>query len=351
MVIKKIVLLSPKIKLGGVSSFVENILPFFVDPVNLFYRGKREKNESLIISIFSFFFYPLAYFIYLLKEKPDRIVINTSLSKYCLIRDGVFVLISKILRKKVLLIVHGFQEKALKHHFLLKYGYFKSDSIILLSKKYKNSFKEAGYQGKLSTQWNPVSKNLIEECKKLKCNFEKQINILFLSRIEKNKGIFTSLVAFNILQNKHSNLFFKIAGTGQSIEEAMKFVKENKIDNVEFLGYVKGYDKIQLLKECNIFLFPTQHNEGLPINVLEAMTAGQIIITRPVGGLVDLYEKCDFGFLISSTKAEDYANAIAEILKNKEKFLKISANNAKFAQENFHPKKITQNIECILRNL
>jgi len=53
-------------------------------------------------------------------------MINTSLSKECLIRDGVLVFIAKMFKKKVLLFIHGFDEKALKYKMLLKLGYFMS---------------------------------------------------------------------------------------------------------------------------------------------------------------------------------------------------------------------------------
>jgi|GEM_PF-3328436 len=350
---KSILITKPYLESGGVHSFVSNIISFFTQPVFVFKRGKNPKIKFKIFILFHNFFTPFRYLFFILFYQPKYIIVNSSLSKGNLIRDGIIISISKICRKKILLIVHGFQEKALKHQFLLKQGYFRVDAIIVLSNSFAEQLKQKGYKKPIYTNWNPVSTDLIELSNRDKVAIDKKenINLLFLSRIEKAKGILTALKAFEIVKKEYTNIYLKIGGKGSALEDAKNYVRDREINNVEFLGYVKGKEKTELLKSSDIFLFPTEHKEGLPINVLEAMTVGQIVITRPIAGLVDLFNETNFGFSISSTNPKDFANAIAEILENRNKYSKIAENNATFAKKNFHPGVITEKIEKILSNL
>ncbi len=349
---KSILITKPSLELGGVAAFVENITPFFLNNVIIFYRGKMPYKESKIKQLISRVKAPFRFIYCIIKNKPSHTIINTSLSLGGLLRDGIFVLLSKLFNIKTFLIVHGFQTKALKYKILLKYGYFQSNAMVVLAKEFKSHLKNSGYSKPIYTQWNPVSTDIINKFQNYTPSFNvtQRINVLFLARIIKAKGIITAIKAIEIVQEKYPEITLNIGGKGKDKEEAKNYVTKRNIKNIRFLGYLKGIYKINTLKNNDILLFPTE-KEGLPINVLEAMTAGQVIITRPVGGLVDLYNSCSFGFSIESTQPEDFANAIVKVIENRESYRKVSEQNARFAQDNFHPKVITEGIEDILQSI
>ena len=347
----KLFLFSPYKKSGGVASFVENILPFFTYPVRLFYRGKKE-NANRYWSYFQRIITPFRYIISMIQYMPDKVIVNTSLSLGGLLRDGILIVISKLFHKKVFLIIHGFQEEALKYNRLLKWGYFNADSIIVLAKSFSEILLEVGYNKAIYTQWNPVSLEILEAFdKNSQAKVNNAINILFLARIEEAKGIFTSIEAFKIIQKSYPNVFLNIAGSGQALYDAQKLAENLNVRNINFHGFVSGRKKIDLLKLNHILLFPTTHREGLPINVLEAMASGQIIVTRPVGGLVDLFNTTNFGYLINSKEPVEFAQAIIKIIENKEMINSKGKSNAQFAVENFHPQSIVSKVENIIEVL
>ena len=117
---KKILITSPYSTNGGVSSFVNSLYPFFNSKIKIFFRGDNPNLRHKIFKTFMILMLPFRYFISLLIYRPTCVFINTSLSKTCLLRDGLLVIISKLLRKKVVLMVHGFEESSLKYKFLLK---------------------------------------------------------------------------------------------------------------------------------------------------------------------------------------------------------------------------------------
>ncbi len=350
----KILITEPYKKNGGVYSFCENIIPFLYNnnEIDIFKRGVKENKSIKLLIIFDQI---INYFIFLkkiLKNKYDLIFINTSLSKSNCLRDGIYIILSKIFNNKVLLFIHGFNEKCLKNKILLK-GYFFSDSIILLSDEFRIKIKNAGYKKNIYISLNPVSKeisnyfttNIIEE-RKLK----KPSNILFLARIEEEKGIMIALKAFEILIKNYELYHLYVAGNGSKLKVAEDYVIKNNIKNVHFLGFVKGDEKLNILKESDIFLFPTYHDEGLPINVLEAMSAGLPIVTRPVGGINDFFENGKMGYLIKNKNPTEFAEKI-EFLLNSNKYFDICKYNYEFASKKFNAELVAKKLEMIMKRI
>lgn len=51
----------------------------------------------------------------------------------------------------------------------------------------------------------------------------------------------------------------------------MKLFKDKGVsDYVKFLGWVRGTEKANLLREADVFFLPS-YNEGMPMSVLNAM--------------------------------------------------------------------------------
>ncbi len=348
----KILITEPYKKNGGVYSFCENIIPFLKNnEIEVFRRGVRE-NKSIKLSIL--FDQIMDYFRYLkrlLENKYDLIFINTSLSKWNCLRDGIYIIISKLFNNNVLLFIHGFNERCLKNKILMQ-GYFFSDNIIVLSREFKTKLKNTGYKKNIYISFNPVNKeisnyfttNIIEE-RRLK----KPSNILFLARIEEEKGIMIALKAFEILVKNYELYHLYVAGNGSKLKVAEDYVIKNNIKNVHFLGFVKGDEKLNILKESDIFLFPTYH-EGLPINVLEAMSAGLPIVTRPVGGINDFFENGKMGYLIKNKNPTEFAEKI-EFLLNSNKYFDICKYNYEFASRKFNAELITRKLEMIMNRI
>ena len=343
----KVLISCPKSKHGGVYSFVENITPFLKSKVVYFYRGRDSRINSAFLQILSNLYMPLLFIKKVFISKPEAVIINTSLSYSCLLRDGVLVVISKLFRKKVLLIIHGFEEEALSFRRLIHFGYFQANAMIVLAEEFKKKIEECGYKRKVYTQYNPVSVSLLKNSTPLE--IEKIEDIVFISRIERAKGIYILLDTFNLIKKDYPEIRLHIAGNGTEKQSIVKYIDSNNLKDVILYDFISGDDKSRLLANSDIFIFPTFYKEGLPISVLESMSYGQIVITRPVAGLVDLYKSCPFGILIDSLDPMDFKNAFDKIVADKETFIRM--RNIQFAKENFHPEKIANRIEHILETL
>ena len=125
-----------------------------------------------------------------------------------------------------------------------------------------------------------------------------QINVLFLGLIGENKGVYDLLPAFAAAVKSVPQLFLRIGGDGE-VDKARVLAHELGLEShVEFLGWVSGNAKNELLRDADIFVLPS-YNEGLPVSILEAMSWGIPVITTTVGGIPELVEDHVNGFLIS----------------------------------------------------
>ena len=206
---------------------------------------------------------------------------------------------------------------------------------IVLGTDFKSSLEKLGIQAPIHVFTTTVDREVLESFDLNQKNLDSP-KILFLSRIEKVKGIYECLEIFREISADLQDATLFVAGDGSELEGARQFVLENKINNVEFLGYIRIKQKLELLKSCNIYLFPTFHPEGLPITVLEAMAFGMPIVTRPMGGLNDLIND-QIGFKTMENNNSLFTNYILNLFADKTKLKSISEHNYRFSRENFHP--------------
>ncbi len=140
--------------------------------------------------------------------------------------------------------------------------------------------------------------------------------ILWLSRIQKYKGILDALVAFEQVIVKHPNLILKIAGDGPFKEDVQKFVIEKGLQNrVEFLGFIQKDLKRELLQKA-ICLWQTSYKEGWGLTVTEAGACGCPVIANRAPGLVDSVKEGVNGQLYNFAEPLDLAKCTNDLLNS-----------------------------------
>jgi glycosyltransferase involved in cell wall biosynthesis len=82
-------------------------------------------------------------------------------------------------------------------------------------------------------------------------------------------------------------------------------------DCVHFLGFRK--DARALMALCDVVVLPSLH-EGFPRVLLEAMAEGKPVVASKVGGIPELVEDGETGFLVPPSDPQSLAAALREIL-------------------------------------
>ena len=147
---------------------------------------------------------------------------------------------------------------------------------------------------------------------------KKEINLIFVGRIEIDKGILELLSAFNELIN--DNYKFKLTFVGLYSTKIMEKIKNLKYWNqisskVFFTGFVPyGNELFNLYKKSDIFILPSYH-EGFPHAIWEAAAFDLPVIVSNVGGIRGFLNK-EHVELIEPKSEKQIYNAINYILSN-----------------------------------
>ena len=111
---------------------------------------------------------------------------------------------------------------------------------------------------------------------------------LFLGRIDiRQKAVDLIVESFAQLVKEHPNALLVMAGSseGEDLKIVKDMIAERQIENwVVFPGLVSGRDKLELLRDADVFLMPSRY-EGLSIALLEAMASGLPVILSDRAGL------------------------------------------------------------------
>lgn len=289
------------------------------------------------------------------KQHYDIIHLNPSFRFKSLLRDGVFLLIAKLLNRKVIVFFHGWDIKfadRLRERWLWLFQrtYFLADAFIVLAGDFKNRLMAMGYRGPIYLGKTALDSSLDEYLKinNVSDAFPSPFNILFLSRVEKEKGIFEALQAYSALKSENLDVIMTVAGDGGALVEARRFIESHNIQDIRFVGHVTGKIKALLFREAHCYFFPS-YEEGMPISVLEAMAFGLPVITRPVGGLPDFFEDGKMGFMTESKSPEILAELVRRLIDDPIKCRNIRQFNKEYALEHFSASSVAAEMESIYR--
>lgn len=344
----KVLILCPLLKyVGGVSNHYLGLKPYWNEDVEYQEIGKRNGKKGngklwIIIDIFKLLKNLLVF-------RPDIILLNPSIAKNALQRDFLLQRISNLFGFKTSIFIHGFDLptfEAINKHWL-KTNLNKSSLIFVLAKSFKNLLEGIGVTIPIAISTTKVDDRLIKDFDLSKKN-RKQGDLLFLSRIERAKGVYETIEAFKILKNDYPKLKLKIVGTGSELDNIIKKIKSENIKDIIITGVLTGKDIANTYRTSIIYIFPTHHGEGLPTTVLEAMAFGLPVITRPVGGIVDFFVNHKMGVIEEDLSPSKIAEIIHQYLDNEELLLETEKYNYKYASSNFMASKVARNIESEL---
>ncbi len=169
------------------------------------------------------------------------------------------------------------------------------------------------------------------------------VNIVTASRISEVKGLPYLLEAIAKIKNKTEKKFhYVMIGEGPDLDELKRLSTKLEInDLISFVGFQTNI--ADWFDFADIFALPSL-NEYHSIAVLEAMRAGKAIVATNVGGNPESITHKQEGLLVNSKNSEELANALLQLIENKElreKYGKLA--RIKFEQ-NFTEQKMKQNI-------
>lgn len=336
-----VLLLGPSLNaVSGVSTHLNQLFGSeLASEFNLmhFQIGSEGRQEGKIQKLWRFVFSPFLLAANIIATKPDIVHLNTSLEPKSFWRDVAYLLVAKLLRKRVVYQVHGgelperfFNGNRLLTAFLRKLLTW-PDAVVLLASVEYDAYRAFTVCKQLSVIPNAIA--LPDDPEK---SFDHDpVRLGFIGRLADNKGAFEAIHALSLLRkNSVNHLHFTIAGSGPSETELRSLVKSLALDDVvTFAGAVFGNEKDRFWQQTDIFIFPTYHREGLPYTVLESIASGTPMVTTRVGGIPDVIQDGVHGIFVEPHDPAAVATAIKNLIEDKEKLQRMASASISRARE------------------
>lgn len=172
-----------------------------------------------------------------------------------------------------------------------------------------------------------------------------------LARLEEVKGHDTFIDAAKILINdKKLKAKFLILGTGNEEEKLKDKVKELKLeDSIIFTGFVKNVQ--DYLNIFDVQVNCSYGTEATSLALLEGMSIGVPAVVTDFGGNPGVITEGENGLIVPIKSPAETANAIYEVLTNKEKLELMKRKSIEIFNQKFTVEAYTHNIECFYKKL
>jgi len=150
-------------------------------------------------------------------------------------------------------------------------------------------------------------------------------NLLYVGRLEKQKGIDIAIRIIYMLRNYPVHL--NIVGTGPYRENLEKLASKLDINEfVSFKGRIEEEELIKLYNKSHIFLLLSEY-EAHSMALTEAIGFGVVPIVSNVGGNPYIVDNGKTGFLVDYPANEEYvASLIIKLFEDKSLLMRIGEN-------------------------
>jgi phosphatidylinositol alpha-mannosyltransferase len=171
-----------------------------------------------------------------------------------------------------------------------------------------------------------------------------KLNILFLGRLEKRKGLPYLLQAYAQVKARMPDTRLLIVGPDGGMRQGCEgFVRREELKDVVFTGYVSEEDLPRYYKTADVFCAPNTGNESFGIILLEAMAAGTPVVASDIEGFAYVVGHQAEGLLVPRCDTGALADALFQLLSEPDRRQEMGHNGQNKAQS-FDWSRISQQV-------
>jgi glycosyltransferase involved in cell wall biosynthesis len=113
----------------------------------------------------------------------------------------------------------------------------------------------------------------------------------------------------------------------------------------ELISFTSWIEDVAPLNHAMDIVCLTSKNEGTPVSLIEAQAAGVPVISTNVGGVKDIVDDGETGFIIEPNDLLDYTHKLLELIENESLRLSMSENGWSHVGKKYHYTRLIRNIE------
>lgn len=320
-------------KIGIIFNYLSFILSSLF--IGTFLLRKKKYDVILVYATSPIFQSYVGIFFKFIKKSPKLVTWVQDLWPNILAETGI------IKNKLILKILDYFVKKI----------YDSNDLLLAQSESFCKEIKK-----KTKTQirllYNPGNSDKFLQKKTKK----KTINLLYAGNIGNAQPWNFLLNCFNKFDFKNKNIKIIICGEGQKKNFLLKFIKDKKLKNVVYKGFVIGKKLEKEYKNSDILLIMLKKglylNKTVPSKFQIYLSKGKPILALSDGEVGKILKKNNLGFVARPSNEKKLQIILNKLINLKNNEIEIKSNNIKkFYIKNFSQEKINENLIKQLNDL
>ena len=254
-------------------------------------------------------------------ERPELVLIPISQSTVGFVKDSIFILISRLMGRKVLLHLRGSDFKNWLHRSSkLVRNYAEkivgiTDGVIVLGENLRHLFTD--YYSDDQIHVVPNGANYDFPGCEVK-HISGYTRFLYLANLQASKGIVDVVRAAILLKNQGVEGFhLDVVGNWRD-PDTENLCKQLVADNglpVTFHGPAYGDEKLLFMLQADAFIFTPRAPEGHPWVIVEAMASGLPIIATDRGAIVESVIHEHNGFIVQVCSPLEIAEKMRQLME------------------------------------
>lgn len=285
----------------------------------------------------------IKYLWLLLTRQPEVVYVPISQAWLPFLRDCLFLIPARLLRRKVVVHLHGgyfgvfFSKTTFVMRSIIRFSLSRVACAIVLGRAVEQTF-----DGVVPADRIRIIPNAIPDPVKNSGAINGGMQwrtVLFLSTLMAEKGVLDALSSMELANRRVGPIRSVFAGEWYSAidEQRAKDILSRfpSGSKPEFIGAVGPDRKHELLATSSVFVFPTFYPfEGHPFVLLEAMAFGLPVISTKWACIPEIVEDGVNGFLVEPRDVDALAERICTLLVDDELRRKMGqASRDRFVQE------------------
>ncbi|MFY7943415.1 MAG: glycosyltransferase [Crocinitomicaceae bacterium] len=239
----------------------------------------------------------------------------------------------------------------------------KSSGIIAISAQQKNELSDKyaiANKNKIEViplgfDLNPFQVDLEMKRQKTRDKFnltDDQIAVAIIGRLApiKNHKLFLDSIEIVNQQTTKKPVFF-IVGDGETRKDIEKHIEQIKTNQTIDIRLTSWIHDIKTFNAGMDIICLTSSNEGTPVSLIEAQACNIPVISTDVGGVKDIVNENETGFVVPKNNPEKFAEKLLELIEDEKKREKMSQNGWSFVKDNFHYQRLVNDMENYYHNL
>lgn len=316
----------------------------------------RHWPEQFRFDIFTRFYFNRKFISRLVdKIKPDVIHLHGAENDYY-----SSSIIDLVQRYPVLLTIQGFLQKTEgKVRFALKKRIEYENRIISMVKHFgvrTNAMvnKIQNLNPKAVIHWHEYFVNAPDEKVLVAENIEKKFDLIFFSRVTKEKGIEDFIEIVSRLVKKDQSLSAVVIGLYTEVYyEKLKNLADSLgcLKNIKFMGFLKTQDDVfNVLNQSKVYLLPT-YNDTLPSTIMECMFRKIPVVSYITGGIPEINKEGENIILVNQGDVDAMTSEVVRLLENDTERKLLAQRAFEHAQKKWNNKLILENIIEIYKKI